>query len=209
MLKRDILKSVMLADAQNIVDTCHTTDLTSYIQAQKILLKAKHIYIIGLRTCEPVAQVLAHHLRILFEHVTILPGGSMQEIMDYMLHIGQKDVIVGISFPQYSMRTLKALEFASSRKANVITITDQQLSPINMYSPCHLIAVNTNCGFADSMSSALSVVNTLVVSLQMSKSKKLAHTRKEMGEIWDDYKVEETEDIRYTVSLDSKEVERV
>lgn len=56
-----------------------------------------------------------------------------------MINVNEKDVVIGISFPRYSMRTLKAMEFANDRKARVISITDSIYSPMNLYSSCNLL----------------------------------------------------------------------
>ena len=106
-----------------------------------------------------------------------------------MIRIGEKDVIIGISFPRYSMRTLKALEFASNRKATVITLTDSIHSPMTLYSSCNLIARSDMASIVDSLVAPLSVVNALVVALCMKKQKEVITTLETLEEIWDEYQV--------------------
>lgn len=89
-----------------------------------------------------------------------------------MMYIGKEDVIVGISFPRYSMRTLKALEFANSRNAKVITITDSVHSPMNLYSSCNLLAASDMGAVLDSLVAPLSVMNALIMAICMRKQKK-------------------------------------
>ena len=89
---------------------------------------------------------------------------SSSEIFEQLIRIGEEDVIIGISFPRYSMRTLKALEFASNRKAKVITLTDSVNSPMNLYSSCNLIAKSDMASIVDSLVAPLSVINALVVA---------------------------------------------
>ena len=60
-------------------------------------------------------------------------------------------MIIGISFPRYSMRTLKAMEFANNRNAKVITLTDSVHSPMNLYSSCNLIAKSDMASIVDSL----------------------------------------------------------
>ena len=71
--------------------------------------------------------------------MSVVDVNSSSEIFEQLIRINEHDVIIGISFPRYSMRTLKALEFASNRKAKVITLTDSVHSPMNLYSSCNLI----------------------------------------------------------------------
>ena len=105
------------------------------------------------------------------------------------IRIDEEDVIIGISFPRYSMRTLKALEFASNRKAKVITITDSVHSPMNLYSSCNLIARSDMASIVDSLVAPLSVINALVVALCMKKQKEVITTLEALEDIWDEYQV--------------------
>ena len=114
---------------------------------------------------------------------------SPSEIFEQMLRINEEDAIIGISFPRYSMRTLKALEYASNRKAKVITLTDSVHSPMTLYSSCNLIARSDMASIVDSLVAPLSVVNALVVALCMKKQKEVITTLETLEEIWDEYQV--------------------
>mgnify|MGYP006336697625 CR=1 FL=1 len=103
------------------------------------------------------------------------------DFSDVGIHVG--DVMIGISFPRYSMRTLKALEFASNRKAKVITLTDSVHSPMNLYSSCNLIARSDMASIVDSLVAPLSVINALVVALCMKKQKEVIQTLETLEDI--------------------------
>lgn len=106
-------------------------------------------------------------MNLMFEDVCLLTTNSSSELFEQMVRIGKEDVIIGISFPRYSMRTLKALEFANNRSAKVITITDSIHSPMNLYSSCNLIADSDMASIVDSLVAPLSVINALIVALCM------------------------------------------
>ena len=132
-----------------------------------------------------------------FEDVRLLTTNSSSELFEQMVRIGENDVIIGISFPRYSMRTLKALEFANNRSAKVITITDSIHSPMNLYSSCNLIADSDMASIVDSLVAPLSVINALVVALCMKKQKEVAGTLTMLEDIWDEYQVYENDEINY------------
>ena len=113
----------------------------------------------------------------------------MKKQQKQLIRIGEEDVIIGISFPRYSMRTLKALEFASNRKAKVITLTDSVNSPMNLYSSCNLIAKSDMASIVDSLVAPLSVINALVVALCMKKQDDVIETLETLEDIWDEYQV--------------------
>lgn len=118
-------------------------------------------------------------------------------------------MIIGISFPRYSMRTLKALEFASNRKAKVITLTDSIHSPMNLYSSCNLIARSDMASIVDSLVAPLSVVNALVVALCMKKQTEVISTLGTLEEIWDEYQVYSSDELNpVNDKMSLKRVER-
>lgn len=106
-------------------------------------------------------------------------------------------MIIGISFPRYSMRTLKAMEFANNRNAKVITLTDSVHSPMNLYSSCNLIAKSDMASIVDSLVAPLSVINALIVALCMRKQSEVAETLEALEDIWNEYQVYESDEINY------------
>ena len=185
----EILASVLQSDIEKIKLTMESIDHEAFELAVETILKARKVYVVGIRSCAPLASFLSFYLNLLCEDVTAVSTNSASEIFEQLLRIGEEDVIIGISFPRYSMRTLKALEFASNRKAKVITLTDSIHSPMNLYSSCNLIARSDMASIVDSLVAPLSVVNALVVALCMKKQKEVVSTLEMLEEIWDEYQV--------------------
>ena len=127
----------------------------------------------------------------------LLHTNSSSEIFEQMVRISREDVIIGISFPRYSLRTLKALEFANHRSAKVITLTDSVHSPMNLYSSCNLIAESNMASIVDSLVAPLSVINALIVALCMRRQDEVADTLESLEQIWDEYQVYENDEIDY------------
>lgn len=191
----DVLETVLQSDAEKIKTTLEKIDPDAFDLAVDTILKARNIYIIGIRSCEPLASFLSFYLNLIFDNVKLLHTNSASEIFEQMLRINEKDVIIGISFPRYSMRTLKALEFANNRSAKVITITDNIHSPLNLYSSCNLIADSAMSSVVDSLVAPLSVINALIVALCAKKKKEVAKTLVSLEEIWNEYQVYENDEI--------------
>ena len=185
----EILTSVLTADIEKIQDTIDNLDPAAFESAVATILEAEIIYIMGLRSNEPLAAFLHFYLNMIRGKVFLLNTTSVSETFEQMIHIGPKDCFIGISFPRYSMRTLKALEFASNRKAKVITLTDSVHSPMNLYSSCNLIARSDMASIVDSLVAPLSVVNALVVALCMKRQKEVVSTLETLEEIWGEYEV--------------------
>ena len=190
-----ILETVLKSDADKLKTTLEKIDHSAFDLAVNTILEAKNIYIVGIRSCAPLASFLSFYLTLMFDNVKLLQTNSSNEIFEQMVRIGEEDVIIGISFPRYSMRTLKALEFANNRSAKVITITDSIHSPMNLYSSCNLIADSDMASIVDSLVAPLSVINALIVALCMKKQKEVAKTLTALEEIWDEYQVYDSDEI--------------
>ncbi len=142
---------MLQSDIDKIKLTLEHMDQEAFEIAVDTILKAKRIYIVGIRSCAPLASFLSFYLNLIFDNVHLLQTNSASELFEQMIRIDEKDVIIGISFPRYSMRTLKAMEFANKRSAKVITLTDSIHSPMNLYSSCNLIArsdMASHCGLS-------------------------------------------------------------
>ncbi|GHU43831.1 N-acetylmannosamine kinase [Clostridia bacterium] len=191
----EILEQVMSRDAEKIQQTAKSIDPAAFELALKSLLSAKRIYIIGLRSCAPLAAFLAFYFELIFEDVRLLSTNSASELFEQMANIKKEDVIIGISFPRYSMRTLKAMEFANQRSATVITLTDSVHSPMNLYSSCNLIAKSDMASIADSLVAPLSVINALIVALCMKMQTEVEKRFQMLEEIWEEYHVDGNDEI--------------
>jgi DNA-binding MurR/RpiR family transcriptional regulator len=191
----EILQSVLQSDAEKIKNTIERIDSNAFEIAVDTILAAKNIYVVGIRSCAPLASFLSFYLNLIIDNVHLLQTSSSSELFEQMVRIDQDDVIIGISFPRYSMRTLKALEFANKRNAKVITITDSVHSPMNLYSSCNLIADSDMASIVDSLVAPLSVINALIVALCMKKQKEVAKTLTMLEDIWNEYQVYENDEI--------------
>ncbi len=192
-----ILDTVLQSDAEKIKSTLEQIDQNAFEAALDIILNAKHIYIVGIRSCAPLASFMSFYFNLMFDNVHLLHTSSSSELFEQMVRISEDDVIIGISFPRYSMRTLKAMEFANNRNAKVITLTDSVHSPMNLYSSCNLIAKSDMASIVDSLVAPLSVINALIVALCMRKQSEVAETLETLEDIWDEYQVYESDEINY------------
>lgn len=193
----EILTSVLSADIEKIDDTIDHVDPQAFEAAVDTILNAKHVYIIGLRSCKPLAEFLHFYLNMIRSDVVLLDSTSTSEIFEQMLRISEKDAIIGISFPRYSMRTLKAMEMANDRNAKVITITDTIHSPMCLYSSCNLMARSDMVSIVDSLVAPLSLINALVVALCLKRPNEVKRNLESLEYAWDNYQVYLKDEINF------------
>lgn len=185
----EILTSVLSADIEKLQDTIENLDPAAFELAVSTILEADTIYIMGLRSNEPLAAFLHFYLHMIRGNVVLLNTTSVTETFEQMIHISEKDCFIGISFPRYSMRTLKAMEFANDRNAKVIAITDSIHSPMNLYSSCNLLARSDMVSIVDSLVAPLSVINALVVALCLKCPQNVKRNLEMLEETWNNYQV--------------------
>ena len=190
----DILSMVMQSDIEKIRLTMEETDQVQFQRAVDAIVGARHIYILGVRSAAAIASFLGFYFTLIFQNVTIIHTTSASEVFEQLLHIGPEDVIIGISFPRYSRRTVKAMQFAHDRGAEAIAITDSGASPLTPYSSITLLAKSDMASFVDSLVAPLSLVNALIVAIGRKKNDDLSHTFESLERIWDEYEVYEKVD---------------
>lgn len=185
----EVIESVLASDMDNIRATTESLDAAAFDTAVDILLEAKTVYVIGIRSCAPLAEFLSFYLNMVRGGIVLLKTTSLSEVFEQMLRVGREDAVIGIGFPRYSMRTLKALEFANDRNAKVITITDSVHSPMCLYSSCNLFAVSDMVSIVDSLVAPLSVINALVVALCLKQPQTVRESLESLEGVWNNYQV--------------------
>ncbi len=186
---RDMLSLVMNSDISRLKATYEQLDKELFEKAVQSISKAKKIYIIGVRSSSALASFLGFYLNLLFDDVRVISTTSVSEVFEQIMRIGKDDVLIGISFPRYSNRTVKALQYAKTNGATVISVTDSKVSPLVEYSDVALLAESGMVSFVDSLVAPLSIINALIVSLGMNKKSEIKGTFDRLEDIWKEYNV--------------------
>lgn len=195
MPQEQVLDNVMKADADKILLTLESIDRQAFKLAVDDILGAERVYVIGLRSCAPLATFLSYYLKLIRQDVIQVGSSNTSELFEQMLRVSERDVVIGISFPRYSMRTLKAMEFANNRNAKVISITDSKHSPMNMYSSCNLFARSDMASIVDSLVAPMSVINALIVALCLKCNEQVISNLELLENIIGDYSYEDNDEI--------------
>lgn len=182
------LKSVLKSDMENIRATLEKINPNTFEEVINSIFEAKNIYIIGLRSSTTLAEFLGFYLNLILDNVKVV-GYGISDIFEQMINISENDIIIGIGFPRYATRTIKALTFAQSRNAKVIAITDSLLSPLATNADYTLIAQSNMASFVDSLVAPLSVINALIVAVGLREKQKISNTFNDLEKIWAEYQV--------------------
>lgn len=187
----DILTAVLESDIDNIRATLAQIDREQFQKIVSTLLQAKTIYLLGARSCASLAGFLGFYFNMMFKDVRVVQASTGSEVFEQIYRIESGDVMVGISFPRYSRRTLKAIRYAKDRNATVIGLTDSETSPIAGEADMTLFARSDMASFADSLVAPFSVINALIVAVSMRKKQEISGTFEQLERAWDEYQVYE------------------
>lgn len=192
----DILKKVLNSDIENIKKTLSGISKENFEKAVKAIAEAEHIYILGVRSSAALASFLGYYFDLIFDNVRLVNTTSAGEMSERILRVKPNDVVIGISFPRYSSRTVGALRYASAQGARTIGITDGEHSPLSAHADYLLIAKSNISSFADSLVAPLSLLNALIVAIGMIKQEEISETFSRLERLWDEYEVYEKHKIQ-------------
>ena len=185
---REALNVVLKSDVQNLRATMEQMDEIVFEDVVNRLLSAKSIYVMGLRSAAPLAQFMGYYLNYIFDNVHLVSSGAT-DVFEEISKLKENDVLVGISFPRYSSRTLEAMRFAKRCGAQVVAITDGPMSPVADMADATLTARTDMASFVDSLAAPLSLINALLVALGLHRKEALKEHFRQLESIWETYEV--------------------
>ncbi|MGE4275772.1 MAG: MurR/RpiR family transcriptional regulator [Lawsonibacter sp.] len=188
---QDLISMVLQSDMEKIRLTLEELDRDAFEKVVEAIVSAHKIYIIGVRSSAAIATFLAFYFNLIFDNVVKVSANTASEVFENLLRVGEGDVVLGVSFPRYSSRTVQAMSFARDRGATTVAITDSEASPLSPICTYTLKARSDMASFGDSLVAPLSLVNALLVAVSRKKNDDLAATFQTLEHIWEEYGVYE------------------
>ncbi len=188
---QDVISTVLHSDMEKLRQTNETLDREEFSAAVNAILKAKRVYILGVRSVAPLANFLGYYLNYMFNNVHVISGSSTSEMFERIVGVNSEDVVIAFSFPRYSASTTKGAQYCRSAGATVIGVTDSKLSPLGSTSDHVLLSKSDMVSLVDSLVAPLSIVNALIVAIAAKREEELSRTFANLERIWDEYEVYE------------------
>ena len=185
----EVLSTVLGSDIDKIKRTLEGIDKDAFNAAVKNIIDSKTLYILGMRASSYLAGFFNYSLRMLSDNVRFIQTTSGNETFEQLMNIGKGDALFAISFPRYSQSIIKGVEFAKSAGADVIALTDSELSPLAAHADQLLVAQSDMASFADSLVAPMSVINALIVAVTRERSEEFSTRLRRLEAIWDEYNV--------------------
>lgn len=185
-----ILKKVLKSDIDNIKETLDEIDKKAFEEASNKILKAKRIYILGMRSSFTIAQYLGFYLDIILDSVHVIRM-DMGDAFEQVVKINKDDVLIVVSFPRYSKKSCQIASYAKEKGAHIVSLTDSLFAPVSPITDNLLLVKSNMVSFVDSLVPALSVANALIVSVGMKEKEDIKQNFDDLESMWEKYSVYE------------------
>ena len=183
-----ILKKIVKSDMDNIKNTLEEIDEKAFEEAANRILKAKRIYIVGMRSSFTIAQYLGFYLGIILDSVHVIRT-DMGDAFEQVVKINEDDVLIAISFPRYSKKSYQIVSYAKEKGAHIVSLTDSPFAPVASFTDNLLLVKSNMVSFVDSLVPALSIANALIVSVGMKEKEDIKQHCDDLEAIWEKYSV--------------------
>ena len=188
---QDVASMVLQSDIESIRMTSEALDRRILNQAVDLIIRAKNVYIVGVRSSEAIAMFMNFYFRNILDNVHLVSSNATSEMLEQMHHVSAGDVVIGISLPRYSSRTVKTLQYAHDCGANIVVITDSNDAPAAKNADCVLLAKSDMVSVVDSLVAPMSLVNALIVTIGRHKEQEVSKIFEDLEHIWEEYKTYE------------------
>ena len=189
--KEDVLTKVLQADADKIRQTSETISRDHFNAAVEALVRARRIYVLGVRSSATLARFAGYYMNYMFDNVHVITASGPGEMFERLVGVTAEDVVLAFSFPRYSSATIKAAQYCRNIGATVVGVTNSALSPLAQHCDHVLLAKSDMVSLVDSLVAPLSVVNALLVALASAREREMEKSFEILERVWEEYNVYE------------------
>jgi DNA-binding MurR/RpiR family transcriptional regulator len=175
----ETLTAVARQDVRNINQTINHLDRELFEGVAKMIVKAPHVFTVGLGISSLMSQILAYSLNQVAVKATPFVH-DYETFIEQLPFVSPSDVIIAFSFPPYSRETVDVVKAAAARRVRVIGITDRITSPISFHCVSVLPIRSQNKLFTNSFSAISVIINALATEVALRNRSKALKTLKEV-----------------------------
>lgn len=185
----DVLETILTSDLDKIKRTLEHIDREAFKTAVDTIVKARRIYIMGMRSSSYLAGFLNYSFRLISDNVRLIQTTSGSDTFEQLMSISEEDAFFAISFPRYSKSIDRAVNYAKSTGANIIVLTDSENAPLAPQADELLVAQSDMASYADSLVAPMAVINALIVAVAKANDDKFSERLHRLESVWQEYNV--------------------
>lgn len=188
---QDVVSMVLQSDMEKLRQTNETVNRVDFQAAVAAILKARRIYVLGVRSASALSHFMGYYLNYMFDNVHVVTTSGCSEMLEKVVGVDASDVVIAFSFPRYSAATIKGVQYCRSVGATVIGLTNSRISPLAQNSDYTLVAKSDMVSLVDSLVGPLSLINAMLVALAAGREKVLEKNFDTLERVWEEYNVYE------------------
>jgi len=189
--KQDLLTTVIQSDIEKLRQTADTVSRQDFHAAVDSILKARRVFVLGVRSTAPLANFLGYYLSQMLDTVHVVTSSGTSSVFEKVISADERDAVIAFSFPRYSTSTAQGAEYCRSKGATVIGITDSMNSPLGRSCDRVLLAKSDMISLVDSLTAPLSICNALIVAIAARREREIQKKFSELEQLWEKYNVYE------------------
>jgi DNA-binding MurR/RpiR family transcriptional regulator len=159
-----LISEIMSADLADLQETYASLGEAKLAAAERLLVAAPRIFVIGVRSLYPVAFLFHYACRMFLDN-TILLTGQGGSFADELRRVEKRDVILAIGYEPYPRDMMRAVDFGVELGGKVLAITDSSVSPLARGAALSLVVRANGPSVFPSVVPAMSVAQALVALL--------------------------------------------
>ncbi|HBH11827.1 MAG: Transcriptional regulator, RpiR family [Clostridiales bacterium 38_11] len=184
----EFINKILKNEIHSLKNYLEDIDQERLDNAAALILSAKKIYILGMRSSYALALYLGFYLDVMLENVRII-NQNTNSVFEQLVRINENDLFIVISYPRYSQQTMDSVNFAMDRKAKILAITDTEASPFYRLADIALLGKSNMVSFVDSLVTPMAVINSLIMSVGMKEKDEILKYFDLLEDIWDKYSI--------------------
>jgi DNA-binding MurR/RpiR family transcriptional regulator len=164
-----VLEEGLQATLANLRTTVAGLDMGRLNTIAKRILEADTVYTLGFGISAHLAAMLSLELQpFCKQSINVVEYGGTEVAAGKLMNIGEKDLLIAISFPRYASDAITLTRYARDRGARIVAMTDSIASPLIPWSHDVLVCSATHPVLSSSYTAAVLVAEALVASLMLS-----------------------------------------
>lgn len=185
---RDVVARVFAGDLENLRRTQQEVDRAALDRAAALILGARQVFVMGLRSAHALAVILHFGLELTLGRSRLLVPG-IGDLPEQISDLDRRDVLVAISFARYTRQTFEILTQARRRQARTVVITDKATSPLAQEADVTLVGRTNLQSMIESYVAPLSLVNALVTLVASRHRRRSMQRLAEYERLWKEVRV--------------------
>jgi DNA-binding MurR/RpiR family transcriptional regulator len=156
-----IVNEIAESGLGNMKQFFHDLDLDSVSQAADIILAAPNVYVVAAGGVHSIASYL-HYVGKMAIPQMRLPRTSGNGLVEGLIPVKKGDVILALAYHPYARHGIEASEFALSRGARLIYLTDSKAAPLASKAEILILQKTESPQFFPSMVAVMAAIETLI-----------------------------------------------